>query len=914
MSQFAGKPTHNLETGYTFDILGYDQWPSVSIRYNFAIIDGNPNLQLHFKFDGSGYDAIGEKAVDDLTVFKNIYYQLNWQYTTDDKPDEAVNFLAHSASCSILSENLSFTDQQSNALKNFVSVIISWLEVVITPGEDGLPDSPSTMVLSLPITGEQEVKDIFELNVALNITRKNPDDVTHAAQYSKIILPAKLLGEHNAFAENFEAIFASADSKLKLATGLSAINSNNAQQLWVIRMADTAGAKGIYYDIIIDNPVAFAPMPLSTTLLSGDVKIREYISKAGINWNKQGHATTFENIDLDNWLQHFLTAIDDVLSPEKSEVINLITNTYDKIEQGKFAVINDLLIAKDAILEKLSDLLIQVIPGQDGNLSNARHHLKSQLNNSLAALYTGTATMQFKTHVASADGTGDFELLGSIQPAVKSTDASFSNTGIKSDPEGFTSFTVFATSPAQQRYLPVNVNYKLENVLYTVNDSTVITLHFLIDPASVKPLSATVPLVLRSYPGPSQILSQLTEKMRPDSVKLTDVKLFNYQYHYNGHLNAQDVLETRVALNPVKNISIGLTRPRENTLLQSLAQFITSYTLIKAELDEYLPLVTAKTDINSDTYHVVTSALVTFSELVNSIKPVLSLPQTLTSRATIPTQAAYSFELAEGLVTLVTDPRLLITVSATKNEIGKYALPLVSLQGYTTKVHSTTTNETGSVTAYTFSDANGEALLVTDKYDLSEFTISGFDVLEVQQLATTTVLNRNKNLLPNSNGGYLETDSRLIYNIPQNSALPVEPFLDWGTEFNLADLRTTTANASIKEYVLLLLTQLFGNVSDTAYNISVNASYEYKLTPDDFMTVTLPVFLVNDMEFEFATNKGNDVAGQFESTIKAWQEATQAEQGAGARFVFDISVFTSLRPNRAILRVQNIYLNLSDVN
>ncbi|MET3980318.1 hypothetical protein ABIB62_002920 [Mucilaginibacter sp. UYP25] len=904
MSQLAGKPN---TPGFVLNIIEPNQWPSVAVRYSFNTIDATPNLQFNFAFDGSQYDgAETEKIELDLATFKIINDQLNWQYTTDDAPDVSINTLQYWATCSIApGEHLIFGTEQLRALKNYTSVIISWLELLLIPGEDGFPDSPSIMATSLPIEGEYETQDIFELNVTICVART----ASNEKQRFINILPDLTKTNQVTFAGNFENAFATGDSKLKLATGLSASNGNNANQLWVIRMADAADGKGIYYDVLNDNPVAFAPTPLSTSLFNGNVGIREYISKIGINWNDAGVNTTVEQIDPDKWLQMFLLGIDDVLSPANTAVIETITNTYNKID--RFSVLKDLLDARSVIVEKLSELLIQVVPEQTGDLTNARQQLKDQLHNSMFNFYKGTATIQFKTIVTVTNIIGSFELLGTVTPTGKSNDATFSNARIKNDTEGFMSFTVFANAPAEQGYLPVNVNYQLNSLLYTVNENTAVTLSLLIEPAA-KPLSVNAPMVIRNYPIPAQIVNQIIDKTNPDPVKSEDAKTYNYNYEFNNHLIAQDVLETYITLNPANKNIIGLIRQPVNSLLESLAQFINSYSIIKADLDENLTLINDTTDIYTNAYSVAVSALTTFSELANHVKDALAINRNVTATTNPPIPKGYIFKLTAGPVSPVIDPRLIITVSATKNDIGKYPLPTISIDGYAMMLHQNMANETVVNASYTYLNANGEPLLISTEQGPLKVTVAGFDVLEVIKLSTATIISRNKNLLPDAQNGYFKTDERFVYSTPQNSFPPIEPSLDWSdTEINMANNDAITYRASLKEHLLSMFNQLLSNVSQM-YSLSVAINYEYNLIEGDTVPmINMPVLLAQEMEFNAAGSA--ELAKHFEEALKNWQESTITEQTAGARFIFDVSIFTSLRLNRQLLHMQNIYLNLSDI-
>ncbi|SRX76223.1 LysM peptidoglycan-binding domain-containing protein [Aequorivita antarctica] len=116
------------------------------------------------------------------------------------------------------------------------------------------------------------------------------------------------------FAIDFE--FAFVDQKLKLATGKKqgVLTTTSGKSLWAVHF----GEGGINtFDVQTDKSNFYALSPLSTSLISQQVPdIKKYAPGEGLSL--EGQTKTFQSVDIDLWMNDFLSIVDLMLSPEYS--------------------------------------------------------------------------------------------------------------------------------------------------------------------------------------------------------------------------------------------------------------------------------------------------------------------------------------------------------------------------------------------------------------------------------------------------------------------------------------------------------------------------------------------------------------------------------------------------------------------
>lgn len=928
--------------GYTLDIIGYDQWPSVTIKYAFINIGPVPQLQLNYKFDATGYlpqtgipdtgdteievPAWQQNAARALIAFKNIHYQLNWLFATDENPDEQQRVIKHAATTTLRPDQpISFADEDIARLSKFVKTIIKWLQRLTDSTATSIHPTrtPAMKPVLLPITDTLAQRNIFEIGVNLTISRIDADTSLQVSQAIKAILPdikagISLKAGQKAFAQSFETAFKTSGSQLKLAVGRG--DYNNATQLWAVRWADSDKGDGIYYNLSPDTATSFAPALLSKNLINGDVNVPAYISGQGIDRTISTVNTQYWQVDLDAWMATFLQCVDLALAPSTINAV-ITCATLNTLQQPDgINPLQEIMVTKTGIAAKLVKMLAPIVTEQTGNLDSAAQHLTNQLNYKLANFYSGTAIVQFNASVLTNSGPELVNLYGKIMPAPATRSASFSEALIPNAAASSVSFTVKATNTRLQSYLPISVTYQPTGLDYKFDDGVIIPLSFSIPPAGNSTvLSANVPLVLRAYPQALSIVDQANEKTyADDAVNIKEVKLYNYIYRFSQPAVAQQTVETKLVINGISTLAAS-SYGDSTILFESLAQFITVYPQIATDLKASLPLINNETTVDSKAYKVALPALITLAELINKVKSALN-----TTNATLKADQLsqnpvtnYGFTLKQGPVKPLTDNRLLIQVTANKGQSTQLALPLLLIDGYDAVLFDTVENDTSITKSYTYVSAGNKPLLFNGQLtQLSPLIkITSLDILSAENITLLVNETRNKNLLPNPKGGYYTTDERFIYTIPQNSSIPTfTPGLFWdGVELDLQSINPTAAKANLKDCLQLLFSKLFSSANGVTHNTAIKVSYEYKLSEGDFLpSISLPVLLLPETLIGI-TNKG-DVAQDLYNGIKNWLDA--ATPGAiEPRLYFEMDIFTSLKDSDIpLLTIDRLYFNLSDVN
>nr|WP_067053838.1 hypothetical protein [Mucilaginibacter sp. L294] len=926
-----------LKQGYTLDVIGYDQWPSVTIKYAFKNIGPIPQLQLNYKFDTAAYlpqknsadtdlEALKQKATADLVTFKNIHNQLSWLYSTDEKPDEQLRVIKHAATTNLTpAAPLSFAGDDHVSLSKFVKTITTWLQRLLDDASKvkHAARTPVMKPVLLPITGALAVNNIFEIGVNLHINRIDADTSLQVSQTSKTILPdiktgVSLKAGQKAFAQSFETAFKTTGSQLKLASGRG--DYNNATQLWAVRWADSDKSDGIYYDITPDIATSFAPVLLLKNLINGDVSVPAYVSGQGIDPNALPVNIQYRQVDLDAWMATFLQSVDLVLAPSTINAVVTCATLNTLQQPGGVNPLQEILATKTGIAAQLVKLLALVVTEQTGNLDSAAQHLTNQLNYELANFYSGTAIVQFNASVTANSGSELVNLYGKIVPVSATRSASFSEALIPNATGSTISFTVKPTNARLQSYLPISVTYQPTGLDYKFDEGVVIPLSFIIPPVGNSTvLSANVPLVLRAYPQALTIADQANEKTyADDAINIQNVKLYNYTYRYNQPTVAQQIVETRLVINGISTLAAS-SYGDSNNLFESLAQFISVYPQIVTDLKTSLPLINNETTVDSKAYKVALPALITLAGLIKKVKSALNATNTTLKAEHLsqnPT-AYYSFTLKQGPVKPVTDKRLLIQVTANKGQSAQLGLPLLLIDGYDAVLFDTVENDASITKSYTYVSAANEPLLFNSQLtQLSPvIKVTSLDILSAEKITLLVNETRNKNLLPNPKGGHYTTDERFIYTIPQNSSIPTfTPGLFWdGVELDLQNIKPTPAKANLQVCLQLLFGKLFSNINDVTYNTRVKVSYEYKIDDSGILPpVSIPVLLTPMISVN--TSDKSTVASDLYNSIKNWLDAVSPE-GNEPRLYFEMDIFTSLKESDTpLLTIDRLYFNLSDVN
>ncbi|RYU92495.1 hypothetical protein EWM62_03420 [Mucilaginibacter terrigena] len=930
--------------GFIPDIIGFNKWPSATAKYHFKNIGNVPQLRVVFAFDISRYTQLPDatpaddtddteipqwkqNAIEDLAVYKSIRYQLKWMYAPDDdKPTEKVRATDLSAFISLTPAAYKFTSQQTANTLAFINNIINWLQSVTTAPEGGrVVKVPVNKTLIFPLTGTINPKNIFEVEVIFAITRADANGGTNATVSSTAVMPDISAGL-TAFSKRFENIFKADDHRLKLATGASLAGSNSARQLWAVRLANSNTGKGIFYIISAGTATAIAPVPLSTNLItSGSTAIRQYKTRAGIDWDTPPDHMQFNSIDLDAWMKVFLQAIDDLFATDNIGAVMTCASLYKLQHPDNADLIQDIAAAKTSITGQLVKLLEPVIAGQIPNLNHAAGYLAQQLNNRLYNFYSTTAVVQYSVTAANTDTgvvklSGDIGTLTANNQKLKGVNVSGAILTIDTGTEAQSglSFGISLIDPGLQTHLAFSTTFRPTQVEYTPEGGINIILNIL-QPETSPAFSANVPIVIREHPVLPTLISQTAAKThKGDAVSIPQTVLWNYSCKYQNTKAAQDMFQSQLLINE-QGAPVGAAYDDASALFANLAQFIMTYPPIKTDLDDALPQINNSTTGDSDNYKTALYALISLSQLIVKVKNALKTgaPGSLAAVAA-GFNKLFNFTISETTVNTNGDNRLLVNVSTEKTTGKPIELPEVIIQGYDTVPLEALSGDTKDIKRYTYS-RNGKSLMFANAFKPNRIRAVKFkalNALEVQSIRTLNGMWRNKALLPNAEGGFFETNDKFVYHISQTASTQnLAPKLNWAdTGLDLASL-ATKGKLSVKDHLAQFFGAITKGVENVTYWVKLQIDYQYKVNDDEYSPLmTMPLALVPSTAFNTSDDTElRNITDGIDKTIKQWSKNAEIT-GYSQRYNFVVTIFSTAEgTGNPLYFADNLYLNLNDI-
>ncbi|QHS56930.1 hypothetical protein GWR56_15755 [Mucilaginibacter sp. 14171R-50] len=926
------------------DIIGFNKWPSTFVKYKFRRADIVPQLQIVFSFDISRYQSATalsgsdtetpqwiQNAMDDLIMFQNIRRQLRWKYTPDrEKPTEKLPVTNISLFTSLTPAiTYPFSRQQTANTLAFINIVISWLQQCINSSNSNLTlKAPVSRSVFFALTEGINFKNVFEVETTLTITSVDtetgspgPPSVTPISPY----IGAGLVS----FAKQFELVFKNDDCRLKLATGISHSGSNNLNQLWVIRIANSNTGTGIFYNIIAGTAMAIAPAPLSTTLVANSsTPIRPYKTGTGINWENPPEYLRFDGVDIDTWMREVLRGIDFLFTAAHIKQVFACNALYKLQHPEHGDLLNDIAQAKKGIISGLVNQLSPVIAGQTANLDDAAACLAQQLNDRLYNFYSTTAVVQYSVAAAVNGDTGIVKLLGDVKPVsipYKRSGLQTHSASIKLSTEAdgkaqsFLSFAINLKNPAQQTHLSFSAKFRPTQVDYTTDKGSNIILTILLSEPSAA-FNADIPIVIREYPTPPTLVSQVTEKTcEDDAVTIPSALLWNYNCEYASQTVAQDVITAQLFVNE-KTLPANAAVSGSSDLFESLAQFASVYPSIKTDLKNALRKIKPATKTDSINYKIALQALISFARLITNVKNALQGRRAKPAiAATTSLNNSNVFCIQETTADNGDDSRLMVTVYADKKAPKQVELPQVIIEGYHPTLAKTLDTEEIISKSYTYSSGTG-ALQFADtvgdrKSRLMRF--GSFNAIQTQNLCSTVGICRNKNLLPKPSGGFFKTDNKFIYDakgtIPSQR---LSPGLSWaGVELNIASLNKGTTKLSLEKYLELFMKALTDAADDASFEMKMQVNYQYFIDEKGLMPpVTMPVLMVPPTMFlANDTAKQKLFATEVSGGINAWQEA-RGIQDYNPRYKLIISISSTADNSAQLFYLDSAYIDQNDID
>jgi len=606
---------------YNDPLMSIDEWPGTYILYSFIpAAGGQATLQLTVCF-------IPSQVAEKQTALP--YYQTIFDQLTDPRTSMAVT-------TALAAGPVTMTATGGAALQAALTTYVAEIVAYLTPNSTTQP--PSCLLMSGTVTVDyvtQIDEDLFPLWVSLTTTRNAPvetDTYPYPDGFLSVVsqLPPLLnpnsdptvcpdptvvpdsaalrawsIGFENAF-NNFDNVHGLLKvlvgappekvtaTKSKLGTSAAGDVTSTPGDLWALKWGVTNGTSVTFGNNTGEKeqaPVYFAPLPLSTELISTTVPIDTYDS-SGNKLPPPLAPTIFNGVDMDGLGRSFLAAVDGLLSPE-------LANAMAQLDPVQY---NNLMIAKEglafAIASSITWVLADQMPTEGnsagmGDLDSAQTRFRESLLATLGSDYgtavivqlpaTVTVKNQFET---DDDSSQPPDFYGTPTPANVTNQYTISTTALPvTDGTGYLNFLVgapdptlnadlqlgfdfdisfldheFQTSEEQFGYIPSSW---LRFIVPDVDPTTGLT-HPVLD---VPMGQLDIPLPLRAYPSPPRLVSQnatstfprTTTPTNPPPTTIAQATEFDYNLVITRPQVAQDDLHITVEFNSADPTQNSLT-------------------------------------------------------------------------------------------------------------------------------------------------------------------------------------------------------------------------------------------------------------------------------------------------------------------------------------------------------------------
>jgi hypothetical protein len=623
-----------LTAVYNDPLIPVDEWQGAYILYSFNTrTNGTAELNLNVSFNP-------EQVTQDQKATAYAYYQIICDQLTDPRASIAVTTAVAADAVSLKTPG--GVDTQA-ALATFVEGVLAYL----APQSQAAPPADITLSGDVSIDYISKItEDMFPLWVSLTTTRTpvENDSFNYPDGFLSVVsqLPPKLDTVPDATTPNpaalrnwsidFEQAFYNFDgaqgllkvlsgappskvtaTKSMLGKSLAGAVTSTPGNLWALKWSENDGVSVSFANAGAQQQQAvyFAPLPLSTKLVSGSVPINTYDTTSGASTGTK--TNSFNGVDLDGMGRSFLQAMDNLLSPElAAAVAQLNSDTYGK-----------LMTAKEELAYAISSSISWVFQNQKdanaGDIESAKTRFRENLLSSLGSDFATSVIVQMPATVTVKN---QFESDGSTSRAPEffgnptpSNDSSNTSTALNQytistaalpikDGSGNLNFLVEALDPSAKADLRLDFKYDLafiDHQFETSEEKFGYTpsswLRFVVPdqdpkgvPTDMSPVldvsmgSLDIPIPLRAYPTPPRLISQAATATNPTPSTIEDALKINYDLTIARPQVAQDDLHIALEFNGAQ-LQQSFQAADVDPFFAALANFQSFQT-------EYMPIAT----------------------------------------------------------------------------------------------------------------------------------------------------------------------------------------------------------------------------------------------------------------------------------------------------------------------------------
>ncbi|BAI76249.1 hypothetical protein AZL_d04230 (plasmid) [Azospirillum sp. B510] len=433
-----------------------------------------------------------------------------------------------------------------------------------------------------------------------------------------------------------------------------------------------------------------------------------------------------------------------------------------------------------------------------------------------------------------------------------------------------------------------------------------------------------VPMVLRSFPTTPDLPAQTaTGTPQADADELSEILVwtldatYSLPYHY-----PQDRVHATVQFNiatPLMAFASFLDA------FNALAQFVTVFPSVQADLDSWLAGIDASIDAADAEGQLrianAATALDSMLEMVGDIVEASGGGNSFRVAAASPSAGvgdpslSYAFTVAESSVDhgQTRDALLVTIIGAPPAGIGVPVI-LVAPDLYEAVLISAPDGASSFSYVYRRRDGDDVYLSAGDGQSIADRTIElpGMNILQRQDAQTSVLLTRNEELVAGrpSAAGFVYTTPDVTF------ANPVLPSVSWDQAIDVAAIGGSgPVSRTLTGQLANLFATLLTGVTLPTLSIQVRTVYGYAKT--SFATVELPVFMQAPRSVAiFGTGEGT-----LDAMIEAWTGAislwfaTNAPSGTGGRLAFDLRIMSDLtKQTMPLVHLSSLTLDLDYID
>lgn len=668
------------------------------------------------------------------------------------------------------------------------------------------------------------------------------------------------------------------------------------------------------------HAVSFAPVPLSTKPLDRNgVTLLQYASGKGL---QPGVAHDFRSINLDQWAQTCLQAIETYLAPSYAGLASAqLPSQFAQLVGAKAQI-------AQAISAALAPVLLPQQPIAKNKILAARQTLQQSLLTDLTAAYKISALVQLDVAVKKPAGIASANLYLIGKPSVSNlsdttTPLSLSTARIPLQQDAHLTFALQAgQDAAHAKNLSMDLAYDINGVQAALDKSgDNVNLNFLIPLKTPSPVALEVPLPLRSFPSTPILSAQHWQVIPPATVSLSSSRQWLYRMDFQAQPQVQDEVEVSVVFTEAATNLPTVTGASHTgvDLFGALAQLTTLLPKLEADL---APWPHAQSTLSTQ---LAQTAFSTLAELTAQAAAawtrwteVQSAQTSVGSqgfRALLCDQAdaQHNFQVMLNITQGQLPTGAALTLMIADPSGGTYT-PSVITMVYadldTGQIETATSWPAGnirliSVIFSSFTLKPGGAVLAYPPHqplDQRSLIVEPMDILQTPMAWGGVALNRNRDMV-----SYAATNPVFVYETPLVRFIDgVHPAIKVDTPIYISKIGSTTGQAqtrTLDQHLAILFQHLLELGDPTQLNrlhrLKVACVYEYALagtggTPETQLSSHVPVLLHPEFVFDIHDWELNASARptfveRMSTYITEWQTASAPETSQGA-YVFEITL------------------------